>query len=105
MVLSQKDYKFHLQFLDLQSFRAGGTLDEKVKAFTGVQSKGVFPYELLTTENLMEELNKTESLELRDFKSDLTNSTLAEERHQEYLKEQKKFSNKLACLLHCNKTI
>jgi hypothetical protein len=33
--------------LDLQSFLAGGSLDENVKNFTREQLKGVFPYEIL----------------------------------------------------------
>jgi hypothetical protein len=82
---SNKNYPFCLQFLDLQSFLSGGSLDDNVRIFTGEIAKGVFPYEILTKENLLEVLLKEEPFEKKDFWSDLSNSSISEERYQEYL--------------------
>jgi hypothetical protein len=68
IVFSYKEkYPFCLQFLDLQSFLSGGSLDDNVKIFTGENLKEVFPYELLTKENLTETLLKEEPFEKKDF--------------------------------------
>jgi hypothetical protein len=42
IMISLKKYQFYLQFLDLQSFLAGGFLDDNVKIFTGERLKCVF---------------------------------------------------------------
>jgi hypothetical protein len=45
-------------------------------------AKGVFPYELLTKNTLIETLLKSEPFERKDFWSDLTKATISEERYQ-----------------------
>jgi hypothetical protein len=93
--------------LDLQSFLSGGSLADNVKIFADKESadieKGVFPYEVLTKDNLTEILLKEEPFEKNDFWSDLTNSSISDEIYKDYLEESKNFKNRLEYLLHYNK--
>jgi hypothetical protein len=93
ITISHKNYRFRLQFLDLQSFLAGGSLDENVKIFTSQQLKGVFPYEILNKSNFLDVLLKEEPFKKAGFWSDLTKTHISDERYQEYLEDQKKFKN------------
>jgi hypothetical protein len=102
--ITHDDYPYELQFLDLLSFLAGGDLDVNAKAFSNYNErmKGYFPYELLTTDNYIEELNKTELFEYKDFYSSLRCSNITEKEYEMYKNEAVKYSSRLDYLLYYN---
>jgi lipoate-protein ligase A len=57
----------------LKSFLADGDLDKYATKFPKIpeKQKDVFPYEFLSTENYVSELNKQELFQHQDFKSSL----------------------------------
>jgi hypothetical protein len=100
----QKKSGYVLQFLDLMHFTAGGTLEENSRAFSGHDQrvKGVFPYELLTVDNYITELAKTELFHREDFYSSLSGANISDADWNMYCEDAKNYKNRLEYLLHYN---
>jgi hypothetical protein len=92
LTLTHNNYPFPIQFLDLKSFLADRDLDKYATKFasktgasaTPEKQKGVFPYEFLSTENYVSELNKQELFQHQDFKSSLKQKNISESEYNTY---------------------
>jgi hypothetical protein len=100
LTIKHENYPFKLQFVDLQMFLAGGTLDDNAKVFANSEDrvKGFFPYEKLTEDNYLEELLKSEPFKKEDFYSSLQKQNMSDEEYQNYLNDYTKMKDNLEYL-------
>jgi hypothetical protein len=99
LILEHKNEK-QFRFIDLMGFLSGGTLDQNAQAFnpSAGREKGYFPYEFLTTDNYITELNKSEPFTHESFYSSLKQSNISTDEYQTYLRESES-KNRLEYLL------
>ena len=94
-----------LRFIDAQAFVAGGTLKQFGIDFGGINNsaKGVFPYEVINTDNFNEALMKSEPFAYEDFYSQLHQRYLInEEEYKEYVNDAQRFNTRWDYLLAYN---
>jgi ssDNA-binding Zn-finger/Zn-ribbon topoisomerase 1 len=104
IIVHPKGKEFNLRFIDMQAYIAGGTLDQASQNFGNLEKreKGFFPYELITMNNFVEVLNKTEPFEKIDFYSSLTKQSITDSDYEIYLNDFQNYSTRKDYLLHYN---
>ena len=97
VILTSSKYETKLRFIDAQAFVSGGSLEDFVTNFSGIESssvKGIFPYEAINTTNYNDILSKSEPFEYNDFYSYLKQRNITQSQYSEYLKDASKFKSR-----------
>ena len=110
-VLISSKYPTKLRFIDAQSFVAGGTLKQFGRNFSTFgdstsetnSEKGVFPYEVINSENYNDVLSKSEPFKYEDFYSYLNQrNPLSKEAYEQYVEDSKRYPTRWDYLLAYN---
>lgn len=120
-VLISSKYPTKLRFIDAQAFVAGGTLKQFGRDFGTFgcmvdpskacsdstsetnSEKGVFPYEVINSENYNDVLSKSEPFKYEDFYSYLNQrNPLSKEAYEQYVEDSKRYPTRWDYLLAYN---
>ncbi|KAA6382788.1 MAG: hypothetical protein EZS28_021685 [Streblomastix strix] len=104
IVVQHKRLDVKLKFIDVLSYYVPITLKEFAQTFNSEINgqKGVFPYEFINIDNYKEILNQSEPFPIEAFKSTLKNTSMKQEKYDQYVQDAKLFKNRWDYLQYYN---
>ncbi|KAA6355075.1 MAG: hypothetical protein EZS28_049398, partial [Streblomastix strix] len=104
IVVEHKQTHQQINFIDAMNYTQPTDLANFAKDFGSNtnQSKGLFPYEGITYDNYIYELNKSQPFSIKAFDSMLKNKTMNDDDYQLYLSDAQNYATRWDYLQHYN---